>query len=110
MAANEEFATEVSRLYEEEERGNQERQRLEDIERQEAENLSGQRNLEHEAITRLLEARGLTLHQIPSDGDCMFAGQLLNSYGLYCLERIFMQKTERWYAAWTQKRHLSLTS
>ena len=87
-----------------------ERQRLEDIERQEAENLSGQRNLEQEAITRLLEARGLTLHQIPSDGDCMFAGQLLNSYGLYCLERIFMQKTERWYAAWTQKRHLSLTS
>ena len=29
MAANEEFGTEVSRLYEEEERGNQERQRLE---------------------------------------------------------------------------------
>ena len=29
MAANEEFATEVSRLYEEEERGNQERQKLE---------------------------------------------------------------------------------
>ena len=52
-----------------------EKQRLEDIERQEAENLSGQRHLEQEAITRLLEARGLTLHQIPSDGDCMFAGE-----------------------------------
>ena len=51
-----------------------EKQRLEDIEKQEAENLSGQRHLEQEAITRLLEARGLILHQIPSDGDCMFAG------------------------------------
>ena len=59
-----------------------ERQRLEDIERQEAENLSGQRNLEQEAITRLLGARGLTLHQIASDGDCMFAGLLRQSYGL----------------------------
>ena len=58
-----------------------EKQRLEDIEKQEAENLSGQRHLEQEAITRLLEARGLTLHQIPSDGDCMFAGGNSN-----CLE------------------------
>ena len=53
-----------------------EKQRLLDIEAQEAENLTGQRNLEQEAITRLLEARGLALHQVPSDGDCMFAGQL----------------------------------
>jgi len=51
-----------------------EKQRLLDIEAQEAENLTGQRNLEQEAITRLLEARGLALHQVPSDGDCMFAG------------------------------------
>jgi len=57
-----------------EKKAEREKQRLEDIERQEAENLCGQRHLEQEAITRLLEARGLTLHQIPSDGDCMFAG------------------------------------
>ena len=58
-----------------EKKAEREKQRLEDIERQEAENLCGQRHLEQEAITRLLEARGLTLHQIPSDGDCMFAGE-----------------------------------
>ena len=53
------------------------KQRLEDIEKQEEENLTGQRHLEQEAIKRLLEARGLTLHIIPSDGDCMFAGEIL---------------------------------
>ena len=62
-------------VYRRDKKAEREKQRLEDIERQEEENLSGQRHLEQEAITRLLEARGLTLHQIPSDGDCMFAGE-----------------------------------
>ena len=53
-----------------------EKQRLLDIEAQETENLTGQRNLEQEAIARLLEARGLALHHVPSDGDCMFAGKV----------------------------------
>ena len=51
-----------------------EKQRLLDIEKQEEENLTGQRNLEQEAISKLLDSRGLSLHEVPSDGDCMFAG------------------------------------
>lgn len=50
-----------------------EKQRLEDIEKQEEENLLGKRNLEQEAIKKILESRGLKLFEIPSDGDCMFA-------------------------------------
>ena len=60
-----------------EKKAEKQKQRLEDIEKQEEENLTGQRHLEQEAIKRLLEARGLTLHIIPSDGDCMFAGEIL---------------------------------
>ena len=52
-----------------------EKQRLLDIEKQEEENLTGKRNLEQEAISKILESRGLSLHLIPSDGDCMFAGR-----------------------------------
>ena len=50
-----------------------EKQRLEEIEKQEEENLLGKRNLEQEAISKILESRGLKLFEIPSDGDCMFA-------------------------------------
>ena len=57
-----------------------EKQRLEEIEKQEEENLLGKRNLEQEAISKILESRGLKLYEIPSDGDCMFAavGKLTN--------------------------------
>ena len=51
-----------------------EKQRLIDIEKQDEENLTGLRNMEQEAINKLLETRGLSLHEIASDGDCMFAG------------------------------------
>merc|ERR1719273_678515 len=47
--------------------------RREEIEAQEAENLLGARNVEQERIQGLLAARGLKLHEVPSDGDCMFA-------------------------------------
>jgi len=47
--------------------------RREEIEAQEQENLLGARNLEQEKIQGLLAARGLRLHEVPSDGDCMFA-------------------------------------
>jgi len=50
-----------------------EKQRLEEIEKQDEENLLGKRNLEQEAISKILESRGLKLYEIPSDGDCMFA-------------------------------------
>ena len=50
------------------------KQRLLDIEKQEEENLNGLRHLEQETITKLLDSRGLSLHEVPSDGDCMFAG------------------------------------
>jgi len=47
--------------------------RREEIEAQEQENLLGARNLEQERIQGLLAGRGLKLHEVPSDGDCMFA-------------------------------------
>jgi len=47
--------------------------RREEIEAQEQENLLGARNLEQERIQGLLARRGLKLHEVPSDGDCMFA-------------------------------------
>ena len=42
--------------------------------------MLGKRNLEQEAISKILESRGLKLYEIPSDGDCMFAaiGKLRN--------------------------------
>ena len=51
-----------------------EKQRLEDIERQEEENKLGARHLETQKIKELLAKRGLKVHEIPSDGDCLFAG------------------------------------
>jgi len=47
--------------------------RREEIEAQEQENLLGARNVEQEKIQGLLAVRGLKLHEVPSDGDCMFA-------------------------------------
>jgi len=47
--------------------------RREEIEAQEQENLLGARNLEQERIQEVLARRGLKLHEVPSDGDCMFA-------------------------------------
>eukprot|EP00092_Neocalanus_flemingeri_P056514 GFUD01067017.1.p1 GENE.GFUD01067017.1~~GFUD01067017.1.p1 ORF type:complete len:205 (-),score=73.88 GFUD01067017.1:89-703(-) len=51
-----------------------EKQRLIDIEKQEEENKNGTRHLEQVKIKSLLEDRGFKLTEIPSDGDCMFAG------------------------------------
>jgi len=51
-----------------------EKQRLLDIEKQEEENKNGIRHLEQEKIKSLLDSRNLKLKEIPSDGDCMFAG------------------------------------
>ena len=56
-----------------ERKAEKEKQRLEEIEKQEEENLLGKRNVEQEAVSRILESRGLKLFEIPSDGDCMFA-------------------------------------
>ena len=42
--------------------------------RQEEENKLGQRNIETEKIKAILEARALKIKDIPSDGDCLFAG------------------------------------
>jgi len=51
-----------------------EKQRLIDIEKQEEENKNGIRHLEQEKIKSLLDKRDLKLAEVPSDGDCMFAG------------------------------------
>ena len=50
------------------------KERLEDIERQEEENKKGLRHLETEKIKEILNSRGLQINEIPSDGDCLFAG------------------------------------
>ena len=51
-----------------------EQQRLEDIEKQEEENKNGLRHLETEKIKSILGSKGLQIYDIPSDGDCLFAG------------------------------------
>lgn len=53
-----------------------EKERDEDIARQEEENKNGLRHLETEKIKALLASRGLKVKDIPSDGDCLFAGVL----------------------------------
>jgi len=58
------------------------KQRLIEIERQEEENKNGIRHLEQEKIKSLLEKRSLKLAEIPSDGDCMFAGLVHQLAGL----------------------------
>jgi len=50
------------------------KQRLLEIEKQEEENKNGARHLEQEKIKAILDKRGFSLSEIPSDGDCMFAG------------------------------------
>lgn len=68
-----------------------EKERLEDIDRQEEENKLGQRNIETEKIKAILEARALKIKDIPSDGDCLFAGvihQLQNNMKVSELRRL----------------------
>lgn len=50
-----------------------EKERREEIERQEEENKYGARQVESDAIAGRLKAKQLTLHPVPSDGDCMYA-------------------------------------
>ena len=51
-----------------------ERDRLEDIERQEEENKHGLRHIESDKIKSILTSRDLKICEIPSNGDCLFAG------------------------------------
>ncbi|XP_063234009.1 deubiquitinase OTUD6B [Bacillus rossius redtenbacheri] len=50
-----------------------EREREQLIMAQEEENKTGARNTEMQTIKRLLRARGLAVHEIPSDGNCLYA-------------------------------------
>ena len=50
-----------------------EKERLAEIEKQDELNKTGARQVEIDRITNKLEKRGLRLHSIPSDGDCLFA-------------------------------------
>lgn len=83
------------------------KQRLDEIEAQELDNLAGTRHREQERIKELLESRGLVLAEIPSDGDCMFAGLVhqLSQYGetssvsglrRQCAEEILRNKETYW--------------
>lgn len=58
-----------------------EKERIDEIEKQEEENQHGARNLEAAKIKELLESRNLLLEEIPSNGDCLFAG-LVHQLGL----------------------------
>ncbi|XP_062586161.1 deubiquitinase OTUD6B-like [Saccostrea cucullata] len=49
-----------------------ERQRQEEISRQEIENETGARNVEYQRLKELLKERGLQISEIPSDGDCLY--------------------------------------
>jgi len=51
-----------------------ERERQREIEAQEEENRYGARNREAEMIRSILEARRLAIKEVPSNGDCLFAG------------------------------------
>jgi len=51
-----------------------EKERIDEIERQEEENKHGARNMEAAKIKEILESRGLVLQEVPSNGDCLFAG------------------------------------
>jgi len=63
-----------------------EKERINEIEKQEEENQHGARNLEAAKIKELLESRDLLLQEIPSNGDCLFAG-LVHQLGLRKLEK-----------------------
>lgn len=45
-----------------------------EIERQEEENKTGARQVEIDKINKILNDRQLSLQDIPSDGDCLYAG------------------------------------
>ena len=49
------------------------KEREERIKEQEIENLSGARHLESKKLKAILRAKGLALHEIPSDGNCLYA-------------------------------------
>lgn len=51
-----------------------EQERLKEIEKQEEENKYGNRNREAEKIKSILNSRNLVIKEIPSNGDCLFAG------------------------------------
>lgn len=50
-----------------------EKERNEEIEAQEVENLQGVRHLETLKIKSILKERGLSIVEVPSDGDCLYA-------------------------------------
>lgn len=51
-----------------------EKDRLAEIERQDELNQTGARQVEIDKLAALLKARGLTIHEVPSDGDCLYSG------------------------------------
>lgn len=53
-------------------KANEERDRQAEILAQELLNLHGPRQQESDSIKELLKSRNLVLHQIPSDGDCLY--------------------------------------
>jgi len=56
--------------------------REEEIQAAEEANRHGPRNVESQSIKQQLEDRGLAIHDVPSNGDCMFAAILHQAPGL----------------------------
>ena len=78
-----------------------EKERLAEIKAQQELNKLGPRHLETSKILEILRHRNLTLHDIPSNGDCLFAAichQIKNKEVLElrreCAEKIRRQKTD----------------
>ncbi|XP_046733725.1 deubiquitinase OTUD6B [Diprion similis] len=53
-------------------KSNAEKERNQRIIKQEAENVHGKRNVETQAIIKILQERHLRIHEIPSDGHCLY--------------------------------------
>ncbi|XP_046411293.1 deubiquitinase OTUD6B [Neodiprion fabricii] len=53
-------------------KSNAEKERYQRIIEQEAENVNGKRNVETQAIIKILQERHLRIHEIPSDGHCLY--------------------------------------
>lgn len=53
-------------------KANKEKERSVEIAKQEIENLSGSRLVESNKLNKILSERGLAVHEVPSDGDCLY--------------------------------------
>lgn len=64
---------------------------------QEVENINGPRNVETQIIKKILAARGLTLHTIPSNGNCLY-GAISHQLTMTCRQPASVESLRKWTA------------